>query len=207
MPQPFLQTFPRDHAKDCGIHLPRGRLPVRRHLGRRQLFVLAFLFFSAEVYSMPASRSRSRSPRRTSTLSKPNSRELITIKTEGKESENSASKTTDSSKSNTSSTNTASKPAEKTFRKPSESPSSKGANASNWNASHKTKERKFSGRCRLFVGNLVSCDEKELREMFEKYGEVAEVFVNKEKGFGFVRLVSIETTDFTKHFNRKNLNT
>ena len=27
--------------------------------------------------------------------------------------------------------------------------------------------------------------------MFEKYGEVAEVFVNKDKGFGFVRMVGI----------------
>jgi len=27
--------------------------------------------------------------------------------------------------------------------------------------------------------------------VFEKYGEVAEVFVNKDKGFGFVRMVSI----------------
>ncbi|XP_031552704.1 paraspeckle component 1-like [Actinia tenebrosa] len=50
------------------------------------------------------------------------------------------------------------------------------------------KERKFTGRCRLFVGNLVDCDEQEMKEMFSKYGEVAEVFVNKEKGFGFIRL-------------------
>ncbi|EDO38842.1 predicted protein [Nematostella vectensis] len=50
------------------------------------------------------------------------------------------------------------------------------------------KERKFTGRCRLFVGNLIDCDEEEMKEMFKKYGEVAEVFINKEKGFGFIRL-------------------
>ncbi|XP_058966959.1 paraspeckle component 1 isoform X3 [Pocillopora verrucosa] len=130
---------------------------------------------------MPASRSRSRSPRRISTSSKPNSRELITIKTE-KDSENSTNKNTDSSASQST------KPSEKPFRKPLESSASKSSGASNWSSSHKTKERKFSGRCRLFVGNLTNCDEKELRDMFEKYGEVAEVFVNKDKGFGFVRL-------------------
>ena len=152
---------------------------------------------------MPATRSRSRSPRRTSSSSyskdktgKPNSRELITIKTEEKDSETIAKKTTgsESSKSNASSTKD-SKPQEKPPRKPSESPVSKGSNAGNWNSSHKSKEpkskeRKFSGRCRLFVGNLLSCEDTELREMFEKYGEVAEVFVNKDKGFGFVRMVS-----------------
>jgi len=152
---------------------------------------------------MPATRSRSRSPRRTSSSPyskdktvKPNSRELITIKTEEKDSETSAKKTTasESSKSNTASSKDSKAP-EKPPRKPSESPVSKGNNAGNWN-SHKSKEpkskeRKFSGRCRLFVGNLLNCEETELREMFEKYGEVAEVFVNKDKGFGFVRMVSI----------------
>ena len=156
---------------------------------------------------MPATRSRSRSPRRTpnSTFSKdktgkPSSRELITIKTEEKDSEKHEKKTSvsESPKSNTSTTTKDSKPAEKPYRKPFESPASKGGNTSSWNSSYKSKEpkakeRKFSGRCRLFVGNLLSCEEPELREMFEKYGEVAEVFVNKEKGFGFVRMVSSNT--------------
>lgn len=153
---------------------------------------------------MPATRSRSRSPRRTSSSSyskdktgKPNSRELITIKTEDNDSETTVKKTTasESSKSNASSTKDSKTP-DKPPRKPSESPVLKGNNAGNWNSSYKSKEpkpkeRKFSGRCRLFVGNLLSCEETELREMFEKYGEVAEVFVNKDKGFGFVRMVSI----------------
>lgn len=164
--------------------------------------------FFAEFYSMPATRSRSRSPRRTSNspyskdkTAKPNSRELITIKTEEKDSESNAKKTSvpESPKSNTTTTKD-SKPAEKSYRKTSESSASKGSNSGNWNSSYKSKEpkskeRKFSGRCRLFVGNLVSCEDTELREMFEKYGEVAEVFVNKEKGFGFVRMVSSATTE------------
>lgn len=153
---------------------------------------------------MPATRSPSRSPRMPSTSSyskdkaaKPNTRELITIKTESKENDDSPSgkMASDSSKSKTNTSGARDgKPAEKTektpYRKPSELPPSKGSG--NWNSSaNRNKERKFSGRCRLFVGNLVSCEETELQEMFEKYGEVAETFVNKEKGFGFVRLVSI----------------
>lgn len=61
-------------------------------------------------------------------------------------------------------------------------------NSNSYSASKK--ERKFTGRCRLFVGNLGDCGEDEMKEMFSKYGEVAEVFVNKDKGFGFIRLVS-----------------
>lgn len=53
------------------------------------------------------------------------------------------------------------------------------------------KDRKFTGRCRLFVGNLGDCTEDEMKEMFSKYGEVAEIFVNKDKGFGFIRFVSV----------------
>lgn len=158
----------------------------------------------AKFLAMPATRSPSRSPRMPSTSSyskdkaaKPNTRELITIKTESKESDDSPSgkMASDSSKSKTNTSGARDgKPAEKTektpYRKPSELPPSKGSG--NWNSSaNRNKERKFSGRCRLFVGNLVSCEETELQEMFEKYGEVAETFVNKEKGFGFVRLVSI----------------
>lgn len=159
--------------------------------------------------TMPATRSRSRSPRRSSTSSyskdkagKPNSRELITIKTEstpdnkvkadhsGKDKTASSYKS-DSAKPKTDSAND-SKQAERNFRKPSESPVSKSGNSANRNMNFRSKERKFSGRCRLFVGNLTNCEDTELKQMFEKYGEVAEVFINKEKGFGFVRVVSIQ---------------
>ena len=150
---------------------------------------------------MPATRSRSRSPRRTSTspyskdkTGKPNARELITIKTEEKLDSEKTTASMESSKSNTASSKDSKTP-DKPPRKPSESPASKSNSSGSWNSNKskelKSKERKFSGRCRLFVGNLLNCEETELREMFEKYGEVAEVFVNKDKGFGFVRMVSI----------------
>ncbi|XP_076818502.1 uncharacterized protein LOC143464550 isoform X2 [Clavelina lepadiformis] len=50
-------------------------------------------------------------------------------------------------------------------------------------------ERKFTQRSRLFIGNLpLDMTEEEFKKLFTSYGEIAETFVNKEKGFGFVRL-------------------
>lgn len=52
-------------------------------------------------------------------------------------------------------------------------------------------EKKHSGRSRLFIANLASgVNEADLKELFEKFGDATEIFVNKDKGFGFVRLVS-----------------
>ena len=52
-------------------------------------------------------------------------------------------------------------------------------------------EKKFTGRCRLFVGNLTSdVTENDFRKMFEQFGEISEVYVNTGRGFGFIRLVS-----------------
>lgn len=52
-------------------------------------------------------------------------------------------------------------------------------------------EKKFTGRCRLFVGNLTpDVTEDDFKKMFEPYGEVSEVFVNAGRSFGFIRLVS-----------------
>ncbi|BFZ09917.1 hypothetical protein BsWGS_12956 [Bradybaena similaris] len=50
-------------------------------------------------------------------------------------------------------------------------------------------DKKFTGRCRLFVGNLTpDVSEDEFRKMFEPYGEVSEMYVNTSRGFGFIRL-------------------
>nr|XP_015827700.2 non-POU domain-containing octamer-binding protein [Nothobranchius furzeri] len=50
-------------------------------------------------------------------------------------------------------------------------------------------EKTFTQRSRLFVGNLpTGITEEELEKMFAKYGKAGEVFVNKERGFGFIRL-------------------
>lgn len=53
--------------------------------------------------------------------------------------------------------------------------------------------KKFTGRCRLFVGNLPNnFTEEQFRKLFENYGEVAEIFLNTAKGFGFVKLVCLK---------------
>jgi RNA recognition motif-containing protein len=55
---------------------------------------------------------------------------------------------------------------------------------------HDGREKKFTGRCRLFVGNLpADINENEFKELFSKYGEIGEVFLNTQRGFGFVKLV------------------
>lgn len=52
-----------------------------------------------------------------------------------------------------------------------------------------TSEKKFSGRNRLYIGNLSGdVDEEEIKEMFKSFGETSELFINKEKNFGFIRL-------------------
>uniref|UniRef100_A0A3P8VEJ0 Non-POU domain containing, octamer-binding n=1 Tax=Cynoglossus semilaevis TaxID=244447 RepID=A0A3P8VEJ0_CYNSE len=50
-------------------------------------------------------------------------------------------------------------------------------------------EKTFTQRSRLFVGNLpTGVTEEELGKLFGKYGKATEIFVNKERGFGFIRL-------------------
>uniref|UniRef100_A0A914HFF7 RRM domain-containing protein n=1 Tax=Globodera rostochiensis TaxID=31243 RepID=A0A914HFF7_GLORO len=48
--------------------------------------------------------------------------------------------------------------------------------------------KKFTGRCRLFVGNLpIEVKEAELKELFTPHGDIAECFLSG-KGFAFLRL-------------------
>uniref|UniRef100_A0A3Q1BL02 RRM domain-containing protein n=1 Tax=Amphiprion ocellaris TaxID=80972 RepID=A0A3Q1BL02_AMPOC len=50
-------------------------------------------------------------------------------------------------------------------------------------------ERTFTQRSRLFVGNLpTGTTEEDLETLFAKYGKASEIFINKERGFGFIRL-------------------
>ncbi|XP_041439920.1 splicing factor, proline- and glutamine-rich isoform X2 [Xenopus laevis] len=50
-------------------------------------------------------------------------------------------------------------------------------------------EKTYTQRCRLFVGNLpTDINDDEFKKLFEKYGEPGEVFINKSKGFGFIKL-------------------
>lgn len=52
-------------------------------------------------------------------------------------------------------------------------------------------EKRFSGRSRLYIGNLPNdVVEEEIGNLFKQYGETSELFINKEKNFGFIRMVS-----------------
>lgn len=50
-------------------------------------------------------------------------------------------------------------------------------------------EVKFSGRNRLYIGNLTNdVTEDELKELFSPYGEISEAFINTEKNFAFLKI-------------------
>lgn len=60
--------------------------------------------------------------------------------------------------------------------------------------------KKFSNKARLFVGNLPrDFSEEELKKLFEPHGEVQEVYVHKEKNFGFVRMVRTLLFGYSGH--------
>uniref|UniRef100_U5ESB0 Putative no on or off transient a n=1 Tax=Corethrella appendiculata TaxID=1370023 RepID=U5ESB0_9DIPT len=50
-------------------------------------------------------------------------------------------------------------------------------------------EIKFSGRNRLYIGNLTNdVTEEELAELFKPYGDISESFINKDKNFAFLKV-------------------
>lgn len=52
-----------------------------------------------------------------------------------------------------------------------------------------SEEAKFSGRNRLYIGNLTNdVTEDELTELFRPYGDISEIFMNKDKNYAFVRV-------------------
>uniref|UniRef100_A0A340TBG1 RRM domain-containing protein n=1 Tax=Anopheles minimus TaxID=112268 RepID=A0A340TBG1_9DIPT len=60
-------------------------------------------------------------------------------------------------------------------------------------------DAKFSGRNRLYVGNLTNdVTEEELMEMFRPFGEINEVFMNKEKNYAFVRVDYLSNAEEAK---------
>ncbi|XP_064408315.1 splicing factor, proline- and glutamine-rich isoform X5 [Latimeria chalumnae] len=60
-------------------------------------------------------------------------------------------------------------------------------------------EKTYTQRCRLFVGNLpVDITEEEFKQLFSKYGEPGEVFINKGKGFGFIKLETRTLAEIAK---------
>lgn len=60
-------------------------------------------------------------------------------------------------------------------------------------------EKTYTQRCRLFIGNLPNdITEEDFKRLFAKYGEPSEVFINKNKGFGFIRLESRALAEIAK---------
>lgn len=50
-------------------------------------------------------------------------------------------------------------------------------------------EKKFSGKCRLYIGNLPQkVTEEVITNLFKKYGEVDDIFVNNPRNFAFLKL-------------------
>lgn len=59
--------------------------------------------------------------------------------------------------------------------------------------------KKFTGRSRLFIGNLPSSiTDDDFRNLFTPFGEVAEVFLNASRGFGFVKLDTKQNAEAAK---------
>ncbi|XP_073456894.1 non-POU domain-containing octamer-binding protein [Aquarana catesbeiana] len=60
-------------------------------------------------------------------------------------------------------------------------------------------EKTYTQRSRLFVGNLPpDVTDEELRKLFEKYGKAGEIFIHKDKGFGFIRLETRTLAEIAK---------
>ncbi|TNN32659.1 Paraspeckle component 1 [Liparis tanakae] len=60
-------------------------------------------------------------------------------------------------------------------------------------------EKTFTQRSRLFIGNLpLDLPEEEFKNMFVKYGNISEVFINRDRGFGFIRLETRTLAEIAK---------
>ncbi|XP_010884474.1 paraspeckle component 1 [Esox lucius] len=60
-------------------------------------------------------------------------------------------------------------------------------------------EKTFTQRCRLFIGNLpTDLTEDDFKKLFSKYGEANEVFINRDRGFGFIRLETRTLAEIAK---------
>ena len=70
-----------------------------------------------------------------------------------------------------------------------------------------TSERKFSGRSRLYIGNIgPNVSEEKIKEEISKFGEIGELFFNSEKHFAFLRMDYRENAEKAKReLDGKNL--
>ncbi|KAF7994073.1 hypothetical protein HCN44_011342 [Aphidius gifuensis] len=63
-----------------------------------------------------------------------------------------------------------------------------------------TSEKKFNGRNRLYIGSLPNdITDEEIQTMFTPFGEISELFLNKEKNFAFVRMDFRVNAEKAKH--------
>lgn len=56
-------------------------------------------------------------------------------------------------------------------------------------------DRKYSGKFRLYIGNLPDVTEEELKELLGKHGDCGELFLNKEKSFAFAKFDFLATSE------------
>lgn len=60
-------------------------------------------------------------------------------------------------------------------------------------------EKAYTQRSRLFVGNLpAGVTEEEVEKLFSKYGKSSEIYIQKDRGFGFIRLESRTLAEIAK---------
>ncbi|XP_048838871.1 non-POU domain-containing octamer-binding protein isoform X2 [Brienomyrus brachyistius] len=60
-------------------------------------------------------------------------------------------------------------------------------------------EKTYTQRSRMFVGNLpTGVTEQEVEKLFSKYGKPSEIFINKDRGFGFIRLETRTLAEIAK---------
>lgn len=60
--------------------------------------------------------------------------------------------------------------------------------------------KKFTGRCRLFVGNLPhNTTEEKLRSLFEPFGEIGEVFLGPKSAFAFVKMDTKQSAEAARN--------
>lgn len=63
-----------------------------------------------------------------------------------------------------------------------------------------TSEKKFNGRNRLYIGSLPNdVTDEEIQTLFTPFGEISELFLNKEKNFAFVRMDFRVNAEKAKH--------
>ncbi|XP_023651746.1 non-POU domain-containing octamer-binding protein isoform X2 [Paramormyrops kingsleyae] len=81
----------------------------------------------------------------------------------------------------------------------SEHPNTNSALTLDLQSFRKPGEKTYTQRSRMFVGNLpTGVTEQEVEKLFSKYGKPSEIFINKDRGFGFIRLETRTLAEIAK---------